>query len=238
MRADLAGGRVGDRGLEAVGRCHAGLTVALSPGLRKNVSRVLRVARGRRVELAGGSGGPSGLPSRVRNAKLMYSTPPRTCDWHGRVEGLARERILGEAVDVQRDAPLGGIAAGAGELRDPPRRVELQLLERHARREVVLGRVDDVLVAVRRARACSSPGTRRCRTSPCRTRRRGAARSRSPLVFEKPPAGCLRDGQVVLRPVTRARDIRVEERRRLVVTDVLGGVERAACGSCTSTHMR
>src|SRR5213080_1356809 len=58
------------------------VTLAWSPGLRKNVSELFGLP-----DVAGsnwsGLGGPNGLPSRVRNAKLTYSTPPSTCDWQG-----------------------------------------------------------------------------------------------------------------------------------------------------------
>src|SRR5229473_7806526 len=66
-----------------------------------------------------------------------------------RVDYLAGQRILRQAVDVQRGAPVPRTAALAVELLHPARRVELQLHEGGAR---MLGqRGGDIGVAVRSA---------------------------------------------------------------------------------------
>ena len=91
----------------------------------------------------------------MTNAKLKGSRP--TLAAHVAFCVVPADRVLKQAKDVERGAPLGGVAgARPGGHRpcrpsDPSRRVELELHERGARVVGRDGRVDDVAVTVRRA---------------------------------------------------------------------------------------
>src|SRR2546430_17140403 len=74
------------------------VTVALSPWFRKKVSGLFGLPEVPTSNCSG-LGGPSGLPLRVRNAKLMYSIPPRNRDWH---DGLRVEPLIGVSDRLSR----------------------------------------------------------------------------------------------------------------------------------------
>src|SRR6266851_7263268 len=128
-------------------------TFRLSPDFHEQVPGRIRRERGR--------GGVDGVrwSRRVavlgdeREVDVLKAGPGRA----GSVLTGPVDRVLGEAENVQRGAPLGRVTGACpdrdlpGRPRNPPRRVELQLRERRPR---VIGRdrrVDDVAVAIRGA---------------------------------------------------------------------------------------
>ena len=146
---------------------------------------------------------------------------------------LAGVHILREGVDVQRGTPLIGSAADAGRPRRPARRIELHLQERGARvmadvvRSRVVPVVEDVRVAVRDAR-----GVRELRGGLVVAQRHPEPEGRVELEVPGPcGAGLVRhdhriawDLQVVETRVARARLVRIEQQRGLVVARVLPAV--------------
>ena len=214
--ATLAGGEVVDLGREPVRRVahgdddvvalvqveHVGARLARRHRIEvERIRRTLRRPVSRQV----------GKVDRLRTAEDSALTRV--------VELRAVDRVDRQAVDVECDAPLGGITRGPVELLHPARWIELQLRERRSGMVRAHRRVDDVGVAVGRARRHllrvrlrvahrHAEPERRVQHDVVRLRR--AVRTRR----------VARDLQLVAHPVARARLLRVEQHRRLVVTDV------------------
>ena len=167
----------------------------------------------------------------VMKAKFAGSSPARAAAVVVVQAGVVL--VLEQAEDRHRGAPLLRVAADSRRPGRPARRIELQLEERRARvvADVVggvrVGAVEDVGVAVGRARRVRELRRRlvvaQCHPEP---------ESRMQLEVERPGGAALirqhlrvgRQLQLVEVRVSRARAVRVEQQRRLVVPRVLAGV--------------
>ena len=179
----------------------------------------VRVARQHRVEV-----------QRIRRA-LGYAVVGQVGEVHvldaaehlaraGGVEVVAGDRIPGQAVDGQRGAPPGGVAALAVELGHPARRVQLQFQERHPRVPGAGPGIDDVAVAVRGARGdLLRVGPRVAQVQAEPEGRPQLEAVREAVVGRR--CGVLRQGERVLHVVAGAVLGGVEVQLGLVVADVV-----------------
>ena len=137
----------------------------------------------------------------------------------GSVIELPGDRVLRQAVDVERSAPFLRIAAGACWPGYPTRRIELHLHKGDARMVGADGGINDVAITVRRAGADllgEGLGIAHRHAEPERWMQLEVER----LVSRVCRCRISRKLEFVQHPVASARHIGVEERLRLVMTNV------------------
>ena len=136
-----SGGRVSQRHRDVIARVHeervrSPIGLWIPRGARVELQRIRRAER---LPVLGQVGEVDVLDP-AEDLPLAAWIHQRAVDW-----------VFGEAIDIERCAPFGRVAAEAGELGDPSRGIELQLHERDPGGLLRLCRINDVAVAVRRA---------------------------------------------------------------------------------------